>query len=519
MASHLTVTSSAPGSISSRAFASQQASGDAGDALGIFAALLGNTTAAPATTPVGQQELSSILSLGLEATLGDGEGETADPEALAAALEAPTALAVPAQPAPMVNLVDALGQLKASLDAGGTLDPKRLADVEKALADLADALGLELDSLPVPEDFAALLESTAGDTGLAGTLTQLLAPFATSVAEANKATEAGAIAAETAAGNQLKAVGDKLAAILAALEAGDVADEKLAALGMPPGKPANAEIEEALARFTSGLNAVVPEEPVLATPALKLTEPVLSGKTDGATEEPAVAAKTSAASDAAPRTEDRPSQQNAGAPQRERPEAPREPAKAAAFVAPAANAAAPAEQQPAVAQNTGPRIDSASTTRVVVQAGYQTSQQQLNLPQIAFELGRQIEGGNTRFQIRLDPPELGRIDVRMEIDHSGNVNARLTVEKAETLDLMQRDQRGLERALQQAGIDAGKTNLEFSLKQNPFAGDQGMANGQNGRGKGQGANDNGEPDVAAEPTPTVNLYRGSLQASGINITV
>ncbi|NGP18470.1 flagellar hook-length control protein FliK [Devosia aurantiaca] len=89
-------------------------------------------------------------------------------------------------------------------------------------------------------------------------------------------------------------------------------------------------------------------------------------------------------------------------------------------------------------------------------------------------MARQVEGGNTRFQIRLDPPELGRIDVRLEIDNAGSVSARLTVEKAETLDLMQRDQRGLERALQQAGVDAGKTNLEFSLKQNPFAGQPGM---------------------------------------------
>ena len=56
---------------------------------------------------------------------------------------------------------------------------------------------------------------------------------------------------------------------------------------------------------------------------------------------------------------------------------------------------------------------------------------------------------------------------------AGQVNARLTVERAETLDLLQRDQRALERALAQAGLDASKTNLEFSLKQNPFAGQDG----------------------------------------------
>ena len=125
---------------------------------------------------------------------------------------------------------------------------------------------------------------------------------------------------------------------------------------------------------------------------------------------------------------------------------------------------------------------------------------------------RQVNDGNTRFQIRLDPPELGKIDVRLDIDASGQVNARLTVEKAETLDLMQRDQRGLERALQQAGLDGAKTNLEFSLKQNPFNGGQ---QGQDGNGRPFF----GDEAVAEEeaPPPTVNLYRGSLTASGVNI--
>jgi flagellar hook-length control protein FliK len=146
-------------------------------------------------------------------------------------------------------------------------------------------------------------------------------------------------------------------------------------------------------------------------------------------------------------------------------------------------------------------------------AGYQTSQQQLNLPQIAFELVRQVNDGNSRFQMRLDPPELGKIDVRVDIDRTGQVTARLTVEKAETLDLMQRDQRGLEKALQQAGLDGSKTNLEFSLKQNPFSGQQGQDQG--GRQPAFGGDTVAEAEEA--PAPQINLYRASLSASGVNI--
>ncbi|RYE58709.1 MAG: flagellar hook-length control protein FliK, partial [Hyphomicrobiales bacterium] len=166
---------------------------------------------------------------------------------------------------------------------------------------------------------------------------------------------------------------------------------------------------------------------------------------------------------------------------------------------------------PAAARADAPQQVDAATTPRVVQTGCQTSQQQLNLPQIAFELSRQVGDGNTRFQIRLDPAELGRIDVKLDIDKNGQVHARLTVEKAETLDLMQR---ALEKALQQAGLDQSKTNLEFSLKQNPFAGDQNQRGGDERSGSGNSQDSQEETEVSA---PAITLYRGALQASGLNI--
>ncbi|SDG53731.1 flagellar hook-length control protein FliK [Pelagibacterium luteolum] len=98
-------------------------------------------------------------------------------------------------------------------------------------------------------------------------------------------------------------------------------------------------------------------------------------------------------------------------------------------------------------------------------AAYQRPDAQINLPHIAAEISRHVQNGINRFEIRLNPSELGRIDVRMEMDTSGNVIARLAVERSETLDLLQRDQRALMAALEDAGIDPGKTNLEFSLNQ------------------------------------------------------
>src|SRR5438093_13769997 len=71
--------------------------------------------------------------------------------------------------------------------------------------------------------------------------------------------------------------------------------------------------------------------------------------------------------------------------------------------------------------------------------------------------------------MRLDPPELGPINVRHEIDRSSQVTSRLIVDRPETLDLLRRDAAGLERALQDAGLKTGDNAMQFSLR------DQGLA--------------------------------------------
>lgn len=90
---------------------------------------------------------------------------------------------------------------------------------------------------------------------------------------------------------------------------------------------------------------------------------------------------------------------------------------------------------------------------------------------IAVEIATQVQAGKNRFDIRLDPPELGRIDVRIDIDRDGNVSSRLMVDRAETLDLLRRDASQIERAQQQAGLKTADNVLEFSLRDQRFARD------------------------------------------------
>ncbi len=80
--------------------------------------------------------------------------------------------------------------------------------------------------------------------------------------------------------------------------------------------------------------------------------------------------------------------------------------------------------------------------------------------------------GKNHFEIRLDPPELGRIEVRLTVDRDGNTTTRLIADRADTLDLLRRDASELERALQDSGLKTADNGLQFSLR------DQNMGNEQ-----------------------------------------
>jgi flagellar hook-length control protein FliK len=91
-----------------------------------------------------------------------------------------------------------------------------------------------------------------------------------------------------------------------------------------------------------------------------------------------------------------------------------------------------------------------------------------NLPaheQVAVHLQRAVREGTNKFSIQLSPAELGNIHVKLEIDEEKRVTAAVTVERPSTLELLQRDTKGLERALHNAGLNMEGGDLSFSLGQ------------------------------------------------------
>src|SRR3546814_18557062 len=75
-----------------------------------------------------------------------------------------------------------------------------------------------------------------------------------------------------------------------------------------------------------------------------------------------------------------------------------------------------------------------------------------------------FRSGQDQISIKLHPAELGRIEVKLENASDGTLRAVISAERTETLDLLQRDARGLERALQAAGVKTDSGSLSFNLR-------------------------------------------------------
>ena len=83
--------------------------------------------------------------------------------------------------------------------------------------------------------------------------------------------------------------------------------------------------------------------------------------------------------------------------------------------------------------------------------------------QIAQHIVRRIDNGATRFELRLDPPELGRVDVRLELGRDHRVTAVIAAEEPATLAQLTRAAREIELTLESAGLELAENGLSFDL--------------------------------------------------------
>lgn len=136
--------------------------------------------------------------------------------------------------------------------------------------------------------------------------------------------------------------------------------------------------------------------------------------------------------------------------------------------------------------------------------------------QIAAQIHRRLEGRSTRFEMALTPDELGRVDVRLDIDTDGRLAARLAFDNpAAAMDLRGRADE-LRRQLEAAGFQMTEDAFEFTERD---SGSSAFDRGQNAR------QDPWRKPATAVPGPEIDVAQPprwmalSLSPAGVDMKV
>lgn len=89
-----------------------------------------------------------------------------------------------------------------------------------------------------------------------------------------------------------------------------------------------------------------------------------------------------------------------------------------------------------------------------------------NLQAIAATMVKKFQNGDKKFFVRLDPPELGKVEVELKISADNKVSAILKTENPQALNELMKGARDLVNSLNQAGFDLTENDLSFSLNSN-----------------------------------------------------
>lgn len=163
--------------------------------------------------------------------------------------------------------------------------------------------------------------------------------------------------------------------------------------------------------------------------------------------------------------------------------------------APQMQSSAPDASQ--VAESTAISTTASQASTHVQQAAAETGTQRAApaAVQVGREIIRRFNGGTTNFELRLDPAELGRVEIRLEVTRDNRVSAVVTADNPQALTELARHARELEQQLQSAGLQLSDAGLSFDLRQ----GAQGERDAQNANASSR--NNGGESTAANEQQP------------------
>lgn len=137
--------------------------------------------------------------------------------------------------------------------------------------------------------------------------------------------------------------------------------------------------------------------------------------------------------------------------------------------------------------------------------------------QVSARFIERFDGRSQRFEVRLDPAELGKVDIRVEISADKKVHAVIAAHDSASLSDLMKGGKALEAALRDAGIDLADGGLKFeagggnSNNGNANANSAGNGNAHGRRGHWDGAR---VVDVQLEPDLDVTQLQSSVWPAG-----
>ena len=131
--------------------------------------------------------------------------------------------------------------------------------------------------------------------------------------------------------------------------------------------------------------------------------------------------------------------------------------------------------------------------------------------QISVQVQKAVEQGIDRIRIQLKPADLGRLEIQLDVAQDGKVAILVNADRPETLEMLRRDARGLQQALQDAGLQTDSGNLSFNLGGGNASFGERLADG-NGPNNGQDVQTGNADENNGDATVT-NPHRQSSNST------
>jgi flagellar hook-length control protein FliK len=132
--------------------------------------------------------------------------------------------------------------------------------------------------------------------------------------------------------------------------------------------------------------------------------------------------------------------------------------------------------------------------------------------QVALNLKQAIAADNNEIRIQLKPASLGTIDVKLNVGQDGRINAVISADRSDTLNMLKQDAGTLQQALRDVGLNADGSSLSFNLRSDAqsFAQNWSQDGGSGSNSSAYAGHASNSLPGADAVTPAQRLHAGAL---------